>query len=121
MADSELDAGDESGLELPASMFRRGRNPQDFVLSAWKPSRNAFQTRTAKFAEIDGEAVFEGDIVLGPAHEVRRGLAGDRAVAAVRPEFRWPGGIIPYVAETTLRARVEAAIAHWQQKTPFRF
>lgn len=122
MAENGFDAGDESGFELPSGMFRTGGNPEEFVLPAWRPSRNNVQRRPAKFTEIDGEAIYQGDIVLGTPEEVRRGeLANGRAVGVPDPEFRWPGGVIPYVADASVRARVEAAIAHWQEKTPFRF
>jgi len=53
---------------------------------------------------------------------VREGrLADGRAVGVVGAEFRWLDGVIPFVAEASVRARVEAAIAHWQAKTPFHF
>ncbi len=42
-------------------------------------------------------------------------------IGIIGEEFRWPGGVVAYVTEEVLRPRVEAAIAHWQQHTPFRF
>lgn len=121
MAENGFGAGEESSLELPASMFHTGDNPEDFVLTTWKPSQDSYVNRPAKFTEVDGLAVFEGDIVIGPADEVRLGISGGRGVGITGTQFRWPGGVIPYVAEAAVRDRVKAAIAHWQQKTPFRF
>ena len=122
MADNGFSADEESSLELPASMFRTGDKPEVFPLSAWRPSQDSVETRPAQFTEIDGLAVFEGDIVLGSAENVRQGISDDgRGVGITGEEFRWPNGVIPYKTEAAVRDRVKAAIAHWQQKTPFRF
>ena len=121
MADNGFSADEESSLELPASMFHTGDNPEVFPLSAWRPSQDGVQTRPAQFTEIDGLAVFEGDIVLGPAKDVRQGISEGRGVGITGAQFRWRDGVIPYVADATVRDRVKAAIVHWQQKTPFRF
>lgn len=122
VSENGFSADEESSLELPASMFHTGDNPEVIPLSTWRPSQDTVETRPAQFTEIDGLAVFEGDIVLGSAENVRHGISDDgRGVGITGEEFRWPRGEIPYVADATVRERVNAAIAHWQQKTPFRF
>ena len=65
---------------------------------------------------IDGLAIFQGDIVLGPASEL---AAQSIAISGTDP--RWPGGIVPYTIDASLNAtvqsRVNAAIAHWEANT----
>ena len=81
--------------------------------------------------EEDGTAVFEGDIVLSHMDESRRGQDTpgiakhsksntNEAVAISGSMYRWPGGVMPFVINSTMdatrRARVDAAIAHWNTK-----
>lgn len=74
------------------------------------------------YDNVQGVAVMEGDIVLGPTNELfsRYGLPAapppDRygAVASNRKTHLWPGGVIPYVIKSnarSLRADVEWAAA----------
>jgi Astacin (Peptidase family M12A) len=115
-------AGDESSLDLPAGMFRTGDGePQDFFLAVWRPSTEGVRNGPAKFSEVDGMALFEGDIVLGTVDEVRDGSGQGRGLGITGPQFRWKNGIVPYVTQAAVKDRAEAAIAHWQQHTPFRF
>ncbi|HLL45729.1 MAG TPA: M12 family metallopeptidase, partial [Longimicrobiaceae bacterium] len=76
---------------------------------------------SGSFSDVNGMAVFEGDIVLGTTEEARAAENAGRGLGIVGPNFRWPGGRIPYVAEEVVRARAEAAIRHWEERTPFRF
>jgi len=91
-----------------------------------------FRAKAVQYVEIDGMAMFEGDIVLGTVEEVERisdmlrsestsGVA--MAVAISGSQFRWPGCRIPYTIDPALpnTARVTDAIAHWEAKTRFRF
>jgi hypothetical protein len=62
--------------------------------------------------------------VLASVEEVR--AANERAdakgIGIIGEQFRWPEGKIAYViTDEALRGRVEAAIAHWQARTPFKF
>jgi len=97
-------------------------------------SGHTFLEKPVTFAVIDGEAVFEGDIVLGPADqlgpEIKPRATPERARAVVVEGvgitgvgFRWPGGLIPFQIDPTLpnQTRVTGAIAHWQQNTFIRF
>ena len=65
---------------------------------------------------IDGLAIFQGDIVLGPADEL-----ANQAIAISGADPRWPDGIVPYTIDSslnaTMRSRVNAAIAHWEANT----
>lgn len=76
---------------------------------------------------VNGEAVYQGDMVLGPIAELERedpiGKSGERTSSVIAGErFRWPGGVVPYVilGEVTNQSRVTEAIEHWNQNTNIR-
>lgn len=76
---------------------------------------------------IDGQAVFEGDIVLGPAEELERApgqpQVGIEGIVVTGDRFRWRNGVIPFRIDANLtnQARVTGAIQHWEQNTAIRF
>ena len=101
-----------------------------------------FGAQPITYGVINGEAIFEGDIYLGTAEEVEafsefvRALQSRSATPEVQhlsPEvvlrgvgitglgFRWPGGIVPWQTQASLRSRVLEAIAHWELRTRIRF
>ena len=94
---------------------------------------NTFAAKAVQYVEIDGLAIFEGDIVLGTAEEVSTlsdrlraesatpGVAS--AVLITGPQFRWPDCRVPFTIDPALpnQARVTGAIAHWEANTRFRF
>ena len=95
-------------------------------------SGNTFRARSVQYVVVDGDAMFEGDIVLGTAEQVER--ESELLKAEVRGElqsgvlitgdqYRWPNCTVPYDIEPTLptQARVTDAIAHWHTNTGFRF
>ncbi|MEO6120627.1 MAG: Dot/Icm T4SS effector Zinc-dependent metalloprotease LegP [Acidimicrobiales bacterium] len=98
-------------------------------------SATTFTNRAVVYADVDGMAIFEGDIALGTVAEVQaaaedlRGVAGGngglaaRSVAISGARFRWPNCKVPYEIDPALAnpARVLDAIAHWEAKTPLRF
>jgi len=102
-------------------------------------SGETFKNRTVQYAAVDGIAMFEGCIALGPVEEVeartqeaREALdAGDdpegvaHGVVVTGANKRWPGGLMPYTFASGFpavrRQRVMDAIAHWEQKTSMRF
>jgi hypothetical protein len=69
-----------------------------------------------RYRVIDGDAVAEGDILLG--EEVAAGVRSSTSVGR-----HWPRAVVPYVVDANLPAqeRVTAAIAHWEAKTKLRF
>ena len=84
-----------------------------------------FQRKALQFAEVDGLAMFEGDIVLGPASHFSAD-AGSQPMASVGitgQQFRWPNGRVPYEIDggMTNQQRITDAIAHWEANTPIRF
>lgn len=64
------------------------------------------------YQETDGVNVTEGDILL-PSN----------ITSATSLGRYWPGGVVPYVIDTSLpsSSRVSDAIAHWESKTALRF
>ncbi|MBD8077775.1 M12 family metallopeptidase [Cellulosimicrobium arenosum] len=85
------------------------------------------------WAEVDGLAVVEGDIVIGTVAQAQARdvatLTSDeegaeilQAVGISGAQFRWPNGVIPYEIDGGLSnpSRVHNAIAHWHAKTPLR-
>lgn len=113
-------------LDLPAEMFRSGK--KDSVVKAFitQPRKNiGLVNHNANYTvvkDLDREvALFEGDIVLGTAEEVRQASDGSKGIGIVGENYRWPDGIIAYTAEDSVLPRVEAAIEHWQKRTPFKF
>ena len=123
-ASSDSAGNDVTGggqFDLPAEMFRAGERVFETTLQMQRKFWG-LQNVDVKFTDLDGNAVYEGDIVLGDTDEVR-GVNDptSRGIGIIGEEFRWPGGLIAYVTEEILRPRVKAAIAHWEQHTPFRF
>jgi hypothetical protein len=95
-------------------------------------SGNTFRAKAVQYEEIDGLAIFEGDIVLGTVEEVEATSAALRAelsgatpasVVITGNQFRWPNCRIPFTIDPAMpnQARVTQAIAHWEANTGFRF
>jgi hypothetical protein len=95
-----------------------------------------FNHAEVEFEVIDGNAILEGDIVLGPIEKVRHESAiirnsiaqqsgGNvpRAIAITGKKYRWPGGVVPYAIDSNLpqSERVASAIKHWEVNTRIRF
>jgi Astacin (Peptidase family M12A) len=90
-------------------------------------SGTTFDGKALEYAVVDGMAIFEGDIALGPAQSFQAAAAPasledvQSGVAIVGNQFRWPGGIVPWRAQSALRPLVLSAIQHWQANTNIRF
>jgi hypothetical protein len=96
------------------------------VAGAAHYSAGTFIGKTLRYAEVDGMAMFEGDIVLGSLDDMRNNDDQGPVLASVGitgSQFRWPNGLIPYEIDPSLpnQARVTDAIAHWQANTRIRF
>lgn len=81
--------------------------------------------KAVHYADVDGTAVFEGDILLGRTSELstRPGDVSAQGVAVTGTRYRWANALVPYdiasdLANTT---RVTNAIKHWQERTRVRF
>ena len=87
-------------------------------------SGGTFVNRKLEYAIIDGLAVFEGDIVLGPIGQMRTTPEiVTQGIAITGARFRWPGRKVPYTIDPALpdQKRVTDAIAHWEAKTAMQF
>ncbi|WP_109473258.1 Dot/Icm T4SS effector Zinc-dependent metalloprotease LegP [Ornithinimicrobium cavernae] len=96
-------------------------------------SGNTFRVKAVQYSVLDGQAIFEGDILLGTVEEVEhqsaqlaaeaRGELGTAGVLISGDQFRWPDCLVPYDVDPNLpdQARVTEAINHWQRNTRFRF
>ena len=86
------------------------------------------------YSNVDGLALFEGDIALGTVDqlelalgELRSGSTGERDVEAgvgiTGERYRWPEAQMPFEIDTNLpnQQRVRDAIAHWTANTPITF
>jgi len=85
-----------------------------------------FSNKWLNYAEVDGQAMFEGDIVLGSVNELQADEGGNMVLFSVGisgQQFRWPNGRIPYEIDPALpnQQRVTDAIAHWHANTSIRF
>lgn len=82
------------------------------------------------FEDIDGQAVVEGDIVIGATADLLN--RGANYIAPVVPDYikgkpkRWGNGVEPYVVRYVLddsakRALIEGAMSKWAESTGIRF
>jgi hypothetical protein len=113
----------DNNLDLSPDMFRSGANPKTTNIVMQRRTDGPVNT-DGKYTEIGGNALFEGDIVLATIEEVREAerRAEAKGIGIIGENFRWPDGVVPYViASEAVRERVEGAIAHWQERTPFQF
>jgi hypothetical protein len=122
-AASKTKSGDDSGV----GELRTGPIAGTAIISGVTFGRKAVQ-----YAEIDGVAVFEGDIVLGSIEEFEQQtarLAGGEggpvlaSIGITGAQFRWPNGVIPFEIDPNMpnQQRVTGAIAHWEANTALRF
>lgn len=87
----------------------------------------AFGRKEVRFSNIDGNAIFEGDIILGTVGEVQRrdpsGKMVGKGVRITGSEFRWPDKTVPFQIASSLPdpQRVRAAISEWEARTAIRF
>ena len=87
-----------------------------------------FARKGVQYADVDGVAMFEGDIVLGTIEDVQRAEAAGGAplpesVGITGQQFRWPNAVVVYDIDPGLpnQQRVTDAIAHWEANTRIRF
>lgn len=121
-------ADDNNATDVGSGELRSTTEPRKGII----PGRT-FIVKTVQYSDIDGEAIFEGDIVLGTVEQMDKAYkeisASDnvqetlKAVFISGSQFRWPDGVIPFRIDPGLpsQQRVMDAIAHWHSRTPIRF
>lgn len=91
-------------------------------------SGQTFVNRAVQYYDVDGTALFEGDIVLGSTAEVEQQTAACRAAnlqpggaqnVTTVPDLRWPQAVVPFEIAPDLPDQqiVRDAIAHLQDHT----
>jgi hypothetical protein len=118
----------DDGTDIGSGELRSTNEPITGIISG-----QTFKLKRVKYSNIGGDAIFEGDIVLGTVEEMAATYqklkeADDveldlAAVVISGSQFRWPGGVIPFRIDPALPEpqRVHDAIAHWMDKTPIKF
>src|SRR5687768_10104002 len=123
MATGETRAPEASDGAQPSDWFRGSDETGVGFISG-----NTFQDKQVEYSVINGRAIFEGDIDLGPVGALQSRAAAlpveelpARGIGITGERFRWPGGIVPWQSVPELRQRVLDAIAHWEANTNVRF
>ncbi|MCE9669109.1 M12 family metallopeptidase [Myxococcus stipitatus] len=113
-----VEAGSETSFQERAFPGRVGEARRARV-------RTLSGEREVTYELVDGERVFQGDILLGDEDvgEVREAVVEELAATRTRAKARWPGGVVPYTLDPALPApqRVLAAMSHWEAHTRLRF
>ncbi|WP_199178121.1 Dot/Icm T4SS effector Zinc-dependent metalloprotease LegP [Mycobacterium hubeiense] len=80
-----------------------------------------FTDKKLQYANVNGLAIFEGDIMLGTIEEVEAARA--EGIGITGEGFRWPHATVPFEIDPALpnQNRVTDAIAHWHANTKIRF
>ena len=98
------------------------------------PGTTLFRGRSVAYQVVDGLAIYDGDIIIGPAEEVAASPEGSaspkstsipwferREVSAIEGENRlWPGGRIPFAIDPSVdgeREDLDRAIDLWNSET----
>ena len=89
-----------------------------------------FRGRRLSYSVVDRMAVHAGDMVLGRIEDMLQPAPIDatdaliprpRAVSAVDSNYRWPGGVIPYLIDAALpdeeTQKIREAIERWNSQT----
>jgi hypothetical protein len=83
-----------------------------------------FESKRITFSEINGKAIFEGDILLGTVEELQNSKETSPAgLGIVGRQYRWPNKTVPYTIEPGFSNpnRVTDAMKQWQDRLGFRF
>jgi hypothetical protein len=112
-----------SGGHVNRGEFRSGPIAGTALLSA-----ATFNNKPVRYANVDGQAIFEGDIVLAPVAVLQRAEAESRgpvleSIGITGQQFRWPNATVAFDIDPGMpdQQRVTDAIAHWEANTPLRF
>ena len=101
---------------------------------------STFVQKEVTYSEINGRAIFEGDIMLGNVSNgngssnggpdgtvsetiIMGDLTGEitEGIGRTGAQFRWPNALVPWAAQPALRQCVLDAIAHWRANSHIRF
>lgn len=83
-----------------------------------------YRGRSVQYRVLNGQALVEGDILLGPVEALDPAKADARDAIVIAPErYRWPNAIVVYEVDAAIpnKERITQAIAEWEANTPIRF
>jgi astacin len=127
LVESQLKAASNGSVDdVDVSVwFRSGKHRTGYIRGC------TFDLKEVEYSEIDGNAILEGDILLGTLEEMEKFAemvrSGEipRGVGLTNRKKRWTRGIVPYVIDQSIPAEqhglIQQAIQHWIEKTPIRF
>lgn len=120
-------SGDPDAFDSPVEAVQDEVQAEEAMPGRRGPVREAvintrFGPREIVYEEIDGLAIFEGDIVLGTVDDMRE---SPKNVGLWSDSKNWLNRIIPYDIDpglnATMVARIDSAIAHWEANFDFDF
>jgi Astacin (Peptidase family M12A) len=82
-----------------------------------------FAQKGLTYALVDGQKIFEGDIVLGQEGAPAGDAGMIESIGISGQQFRWPNATVPFEIDPALpnQQRVTTAIALWEANTRIRF
>jgi len=87
---------------------------------AEQQGRSVFRGAPVTFRVLNGRAIFEQDIDLGPADEIDAQNVYPASIYLSSLQGRWPDGVIPYVVDPDIpnAQRILDSAAMWNSSTP---
>lgn len=115
MADEQVPAEHDT-LDLDENLFQTGGRTTKATIIVPEAHNPHGKNEPVTVQMRDGRPMFEGDIVLfDPDAPVERGIG-------IKEErYRWPGGVLVWMADPDAEALAVAAMQHWEQRTGIRF
>lgn len=83
-----------------------------------------FQGVPIRYEVVDGLAIVEGDIVVGPVESISQTANKVEGLPVPTVDRLWTQGLVPYdLSGLRLQTReiAESAMQHWEERTPIRF
>lgn len=103
------------------------KHPGELLEVAYPSQVGTLQSGTYRgtpvlYRSVNGEAVYQGDIILSPS-EIGDADHATEGAGRTLKSLRWTGKIVYYTIDPTLPSpeRVTDAIAHWEASTAIRF
>ena len=114
---------DQQAQPSPSAQVAQAQAELAYPGQAGETKAGEWGGQPISYQEINGEKVYEGDILLTAEQLATASGDQQRPGSAGRTTGRWPSGVVYYTIDGALpnQARVTDAIAHWQANSPVRF